>query len=38
VAVKLVIGLAKKKMEADLEAAKEKSGTKAQDDDSHAIE
>ena len=38
VAVKLVIGFAKKKMEADLEAAKEKSGTKAQDDDSQAIE
>ena len=38
VAMKLVIAFAKKKMEADLEAAKEKSGTKAQDDDSQAIE
>ena len=38
VAVKLVIGFAKKKMEADLQAAKEKSGAKAQDHDSQAIE
>lgn len=38
VAMKLVIAFAKKKMEADLRAAKEKSGAKAQDDDSQAID
>ena len=38
VAMKLVIAFAKKKMEADLQAAKEKSGAKAQDDDSQAID
>ena len=38
VAMKLVIAFAKKKMEADLQAAQEKSGAKAQDDDSQAID
>ena len=38
VAMKLVIAFAKKKMEADLQAAKEKSGATAQDDDSQAID
>ena len=38
VAMKLVIAFAKKKMEADLQAVKEKSGAKAQDDDSQAID
>lgn len=38
VAMKLVIAFAKKKMEAALQAAKEKSGAKAQGDDSQAID
>jgi mannitol-specific phosphotransferase system IIBC component len=38
VAVKLVIAFAKKKMDEDLQAAKEKSGAKAQDNDSQVID